>query len=163
MARTLTDTDRGRNNGDEDGIYSYFRSDPRDENVDETENSHVRFRSRINGNKDDTMTPFVQSSSRANVGNNELPTSYFRSRPDNVNIDRLTESRFRPVVTDRRTVEVIRSGPVEFHELRRPTIDRRTDNMDHDNGRITVPGQFELRNSMINGGEGEVSRAITRE
>src|SRR6218665_271283 len=33
MARTLTDTDRGRNNGDEDGIYSYFRSDPRDENV----------------------------------------------------------------------------------------------------------------------------------
>src|SRR6218665_949761 len=34
MARTLTDTDRGRNNGDEDGIYSYFRSDPRDENVD---------------------------------------------------------------------------------------------------------------------------------
>src|SRR6218665_2676603 len=32
MARTLTDTDRGRNNGDEDGIYSYFRSDPRDEN-----------------------------------------------------------------------------------------------------------------------------------
>src|SRR6218665_3708167 len=35
MARTLTDTDRGRNNGDEDGIYAYFRSDPRDENVDE--------------------------------------------------------------------------------------------------------------------------------
>src|SRR6218665_3615727 len=164
MSRTLTDTDRGRNNGDEDGIYSYFRSDPRDENVDETENAHVRFRSRINdGNNDDTTTPFVQPSSRANVGDNEVPTSYFRSRPDNVNIDRLTESRFRPVVTDRRTVEVIRSGPVEFHELSRPTIDRRTDDRDHDNGRITVPGQFELRNSMINGSEGEVSRAITRE
>src|SRR6218665_3148578 len=95
MARTLTDTDRCRNNGDEDGIYSYFRSDPRDENVDEAENSHVRFRSRINdGNNDDTVTPFVQSSSRANVDDNEVPTSYFRSRPDNVNIDGLTESRF---------------------------------------------------------------------
>src|SRR6218665_3766725 len=102
MARTLTDTDRGRNNGDEDGIYSYFRSDPRDENVDEAENSHVRFRSRINdGNNEDTVTPFGLSSSRANVDDNEVPTSYFRSRPDNVNIDRLTESRFRPVVTDR--------------------------------------------------------------
>src|SRR6218665_3973212 len=68
MARTLTDTDRGRNNGDEDGIYSYFRSDPRDENVDEAENLHVRFRSRINnGNNDDTTTPFGQSSSRANM------------------------------------------------------------------------------------------------
>src|SRR6218665_27757 len=68
MSRTLTDTDRGRNNGDEDGIYSYFRSDPRDENVDEAENSHVRFRSRINdGNNDDTTTPFGQSSSRANM------------------------------------------------------------------------------------------------
>src|SRR6218665_1510872 len=164
MARTLTDTERGHNNGDEDGIYSYFRSDPRDENVDEAENSHVLCRPRINdGNNDDTVTPFVQSSSRAYVGDNEVPTSYFRSGPDNVNIDRLTESRFRPVVTDRQTVEVIRSRPVEFHELRRPTIDRRTDNMDHDNGRITVPGQFELRNSMINGSEGEVSRAITRE
>src|SRR6218665_452793 len=164
MARTLTDTDRGRNNGDEDGIYSYFRSDPRDENVDELENSHVRFRSRINGgNNDDTVTPFVQSSSRANVGDNEVPTSYFRSRPDNVNMDRLTESRFRPVVTDRRTVEVIRSGPVEFHELRRPTIDRRTDNMHHNNKNITIPLQIKLRNSMINGSEGEVSRAITRE
>src|SRR6218665_476886 len=164
MARTLTDTDRGRNNGDEDGIYSYFRSDPRDENVDEADNSHVRFKPRINdGNNDDTVTPFVQSSSRANGDDNEVATSYFRSRPDNVNIDGLTESRFRPVVTDRRTVEVVRSGPVEFHELSRPTIDRRTDNMDHDNGRITVPGQFELRNSMINGSEGEVSRAITRE
>src|SRR6218665_2356191 len=94
MTRTLTDTDRGRNNGDEDGIYSYFRSDLRDENFDEAENSHVRFRSRINnGNIDDTVTPFVQSSSRANVDDNEVPTSYFRSRPDNVNIDRLTESR----------------------------------------------------------------------
>src|SRR6218665_431208 len=164
MARTLTDTDRGRNNGDEDGIYSYFRSDPRDENVDEADNSHVRFRPRINdGNNDDTTTPFVQSSSRANMDDNEVPTSYFRSRPDNVNIDRLTEFRFRPVVTDRQTVEVVRSGPVEFHELRRPTTDRRTDNMDHDNGRITVPGHFELRKSMINWGEGEVSRAITRE
>src|SRR6218665_1887501 len=71
------------NNGDEDGIYSYFRSNPRDENVDEAENSHVRFRSRINdGNNDDTVTPFVQSSSRANVDDNEVPTSYFRSRPD---------------------------------------------------------------------------------
>src|SRR6218665_334283 len=48
MARTLTDTDRGRNNGDEDGIYSYFRSDSRDENIDEAENAHVRFRPRIN-------------------------------------------------------------------------------------------------------------------
>src|SRR6218665_3999520 len=91
MARTLKDTDRGRNNGDEDGIYSYFRSSPRDENVEEAENAHVRFRSRINdGNNDDTATPFVQSSSRANVDDNEVPTSYFRSRPDNVNIDRLT-------------------------------------------------------------------------
>src|SRR6218665_2887161 len=126
MARTQTDTDRGRKNGDEHGIYSYFRSDPRDENVDEAENSNVWFRSRINGgNNDDTVTPFVQSSSRANVGDNEVPTSYFRSRPDNVNINRLTESRFRPVVTDRQTVEVIRSGPVEFRKLRRPTIDRR--------------------------------------
>src|SRR6218665_3749069 len=108
MARTLTDTDRGRNNGDEDGIYSYFRSDPRGENVDVAENSNVRFRSRINGgNNDNTVTPFVQSSSRDNVADNEGPTSYFRSRPDNVNIDRHTESRFRPVVTDRRTVEVI--------------------------------------------------------
>src|SRR6218665_2293663 len=35
--------------------------------------------------------------------------------------------------------------------------------MDHDNGRITVPGHFDSRKSMINGSEGEISRAITRE
>src|SRR6218665_854523 len=99
MARTLTDTDRGRNNGDEDGIFSYFRADPRGENVDEAENSHVLCRARINdGNKHERVILFVQSSSKAYVGDNEVPTSYFRSGPDNVNIDRLTESRFRPVV-----------------------------------------------------------------
>src|SRR6218665_2498449 len=65
MSRTLMDTERKRNNGDKDGISSYFRSGPRDDNIVEAENSHVRFRPRINDNNDDdTMTPFVQSSSR---------------------------------------------------------------------------------------------------
>src|SRR6218665_479471 len=73
---------------------------------------------------------------------------------NNVNIDGFTESRFRLVVTDGQTVEVIRSVPVEFHELRRPIIDRRTDDIGHDNGRLTVPGHFEWRNSMINWSEG---------
>src|SRR6218665_3167184 len=83
MSRTLMDTECKRNNGDEDAASSYCRSGPMDANVDEAGNQHVRFRPRINDeNYDDTMTPFVQSSSRANVGDNEVPTSYFRSRPE---------------------------------------------------------------------------------